>query len=371
MAKKVESTVETINTDLSKLISSVSKDIAKEFDDFDIDKVDEQQQYLSTGNSGINYAFSGKFDGGFPVGKLTELSGLNSTGKTLLALHALVETQKKGGIAVILDAEYAFNPEWFKTLGGNLDTLIRYEPQHIQGVYAFVKKVTESIRARDKNILITMVYDSVAASPSQAEFEGAEHDMGKRALAHGKGIRMLMGLCSTHKITFIAINQLRQKMNVMYGPDMETTGGQGWKYGTSLRVSMRKGKKIEVKEGGIEKVVGIHGNLTVDKNRFRSPFARAEFDIYFDQGIDPVSGLFDVLVAEQIVTQRKNEDGGGVKGWWTYKDMNFQKSNFDAVLDKYPELCGGHKRIKGYSNTVVEDDGVDSSGDSDSTEADM
>ena len=198
----------TIKTDLSKLLGSVTNDIKKDFETTDFSQL-ESQTFLSTGSPALNYAISGKFDGGFPEGLITELYGENSTGKTLLALHSLVETQKKGGVAVLIDAEYAFNHEWYRSLGGDPDTLIHYEPDYIQQVYEFVDKITTTVRKKDKTVPITIVYDSVAASPSKHEYEGAEHDMGKRAQAHGKGIRMLMGLAKNHNITFIAINQLR------------------------------------------------------------------------------------------------------------------------------------------------------------------
>lgn len=358
---------EVIHTDISNLIKSVTKDISK---DFDLAEAGDLE-FLSTGNAGINYAISGKFDGGFPISRITELAGANSTGKSLLAQHALVETQRKKGIAVLVDTEFAFNPEWYRGLGGDPDTLIVYQAPHIDAVYSFIKKVVDSTRAKDKDIPITIVYDSVAASPSKLEYEGAEHDMGKRAIAHGKGIRMLMNLCGNQKVTFIAINQYRKLIGVMYGPDEDTTGGMAWKYACSVRIKMKKGKKIETKTDIGEKVVGVHGSISVEKNRCRSPFAAADFDIYFDKGIDPVSGLFDVLVNDGVIQRRRNEEGKPVQGWWTYKDLNFQKTNFPQVYTKYPELLGGHTPIEIDDNLSIEGDGDEEYGDTVSTEADM
>lgn len=359
---KVTAKTETIITDISDLISAVTKDIKK---DFDISAVElGKLEYLSTGNPGINYAFSGRVDGGFPQSLISELSGMNSTGKTLLALHALAETQKKGGVAILVDSEYAFNPEWFVVLGGDPEKLVHYEPEHIENAYMFIQSTVESIRAKNKDLPISIAYDSIAASPSAYEVENGilAHDFGKRAIAHGKGIRMLMGLCKKHNVTFIAINQLRATMDP-YNP-FDTVGGKSWQYACSLRVELKKGKKINVKSPtGGEKVVGIHGRLEVKKNRLRAPFAKSTFDIYFDSGIDPVSGLADVLCEEGVIKPRINEEGKITKGWWTYEGTHFQMTNFNEILQKHPNLLGGCKMIEVPQDaTIVSENDDDDEG---------
>ena len=132
----------------------------------------------------------------------------------------------------------------------------------------------------------------------------------------------------------------------MYGPDMDTVGGEGWKYVSSVRILMKKGKKIEAKDALGNRVVGIRGRLQVIKNRIRAPFAEAEFDIYFDRGIDPISGLFEVLVQEGVITPKLKEDGTPTKGWWTYKDYHFQRTKFNELLERFPELLAGHKPLE-------------------------
>jgi recombination protein RecA len=373
MAKKVQAD-EVITVDFAKLLKSVTGDIKKDFEISDFSER-ECQTFLSTGNPGINYAFSGRADGGFPEGLMSELFGQNSTGKTLLALMALAETQKKNGFAILIDTEFAFNPDWYKLIGGNPDTLLHFQPEYIEKVYAIIKRTVDAIRAKDQNVPITIAYDSVAASPSKKEFEGAEHDMGKRALEHGKGIRMLMGLCKTNNVTFIAINQLRKSIGVMFGPTEDTVGGMAWKYATSLRVYLRKGKQIKQKTAVGEKVIGIHGALKVEKSRLRSPFAKADFDIYFETGIDPVSGLFEVMINEEIIKPAVNEDGKVSKGWWQYKEEKFQKTNFARVYTRYPELLGGMTPKNIPEDTMIVSDGddpEDSDGDlNDQADADM
>jgi recombination protein RecA len=349
------------------LLKAIKKDIKKDFELTDFG--DESQEFLSTGNPAVNYAFSGRADGGFPVGRLSELAGENSTGKSLLAQHALVETQKKDGIAILVDTESAFNHIWYNTLGGDYDSVIHYIPDYIEQSYQFVKEIVLKIREKDKDVPITVVYDSIAALPSKYEFEGdmEKHDMGKRAIAHGKGVRLITGLTKKQNITFIAINQYRATM-AMFGPEKDTTGGKAWKYNTSLRVDMKRAQIIKEKVEGLgERTVGIKGKLKVMKNRMYKPFSEAEFDIYFDRGIDPVSGLFTVLTEEGVITPRINEETGKIsKGWWTYKDKHFQQSKFEEVLEEYPELLGGHDQIDApdaENITITEYDDDDVSGE--------
>jgi recombination protein RecA len=337
------------DSDLDALFSKVTKDIKKSFK---VNQFEKTTEFLSTGNAGINFAISGKADGGFPVGKISELAGENATGKTLLGLHALVVTQKRGGVPIIVDAEYAFNPAWFEQLGGNPDRVYHYEPKHIEDSYDYILETVQSIRKHDEDVPITILYDSIAAPPSAYEYkkirDGASledvHDMARRARSHGTGIRMLMGLCSENKVTFISINQYRATM-AMFGPDKDTVGGKSWKYAAGVRIDMKKGKPIKRKlETGREKHIGIAGTLRVSKNRYNAPFKEAEFDIYYSNGIDPISGLFDVLVDEEIIKPKK-VDGKVSKGWWEYKGEFFQKGSLDKIIEKFPELVGDHELL--------------------------
>ena len=213
MAKKQQIEAVTVS-DIDSLLKAVKRDINK---DFSVNSnIDRPWEFLSTGNCAVNFAFSGKVDGGFPMRHSSELLGLNSTGKSLLAAHALIETQKRGGIGILIDSEFSFNPEWYKKLGGNTETLIHFEPDHIEQSYDFLKETVLSIRGKNKNILITCVYDSLAATPGKAEFDGGmeRFDMGKRAIAHGKGVKVFLNLCAKHDLTFIGINQYRKTMCV-------------------------------------------------------------------------------------------------------------------------------------------------------------
>jgi recombination protein RecA len=351
MAKKIkleDKDITTVSGGLDSILNAVKKDIGKDFE-ITKDVGARELKFLSTGNPAVNYAFSGKVDGGFPVGWISELAGLNATGKSLLAQNALIETQKLGGVSMLVDSEYAFNPDWFRKNGGDPDQLIHFNPDHIEDAYQFMDNTICAIRKQDKTIPITIVYDSVAASPSKMEFEGnmEKHDMGKRAIAHGKGIRLMMGLTSKQNVTFIAINQFRKTM-AMFGPDMDTTGGMAWDYACSLRVKMKKGAKITKKVEGITDpvIIGIAGTLEVTKNRIRSPFAKAEFNIYYDSGIDPTSGLLDVLIREGDVK-------AAGQGWWQYRDDKFQKGKFNEILDKYPELLNSHERIEVPEDAII------------------
>jgi recombination protein RecA len=360
--KRLNIPKDNVVSDLDDILGAVKKDIQKQFD-INTAVENASLSFLSTGNPAVNYAISGKVDGGFPVGWMTELAGLNATGKSLLAQHALVETQKLDGVAILVDSEFAFNPDWYRTLGGDPERLIHYEPDYIEQAYQFMDDTVQAVRAKSKDVPITIVYDSIAASPSKYEYEGDQEkfDMGKRAIAHGKGCRLLMGLTKKQNVTFISINQYRKTM-AMFGPDMTTTGGMGWDYACSVRIGMKKGKVITTKRQGVGDVpIGIHGSLKVNKNRCRAPFAEANFDIFWDGGIDPTSGLMDVLIAEGVI-----EPAG--QGWWLYKEKKFQKGKVNEILEEFPELLGGHETFETPDEVEYQDS--DKSGEKDN-DADM
>jgi recombination protein RecA len=193
---------------LDDLISKLNKEINSEVTKKDL-------TFISTGNLALNYIISGKFfDGGFPIGKITEIYGSEATGKSLLALNALVETQKRGGVAVLIDSEYSFNNNFFRSLGGDLNKLIVYQPTSVEDSYEFIEKIVSKVREFNKDILITIVYDSIAATPTKFELENDldKADYGKRAQIHSKAMRKMAGFLSTNNVTFIAINQVRHTM---------------------------------------------------------------------------------------------------------------------------------------------------------------
>ena len=271
----------------------------------------------------------------------------HNTGKSLLAQYALVETQRRNGITAMVDSEFGFNPDWFTRLGGDPDRLIWEQPDHIEECYDFMEDLIIGVRNKNADVPITIVYDSVAASPSKHEFENAmgTADMAKRAQKQSQGLRNMMGLTKKANVTFIAINQLRSTL-ALFGPDMDTTGGQLWKYAPSVRMALKKGKRITKSITGVDKdkVLGIGGSLEVFKNRISTPFRRASFDIYFDSGVDPLSGIYDILLAEELAVPQEKADGEGIrKGYYNYNGTTFSKNTIKELVEAHPELLGGHE----------------------------
>jgi len=202
---------------IDDLISKLNKEINSEVTKKDL-------EFISTGNLSLNYIISGRFaDGGFPIGKITEIYGTEATGKSLIALNALVETQKRGGVAILIDSEYSFNNKFFKNLGGDLNKLIVYQPVSVEDSYEFIEKVVKKIREVSNDTLITIVYDSIAATPTNFELENDldKADYGKRAQIYSKAMRKIAGFLATNNVTFIAINQVRHTMCV--SPKTEVT----------------------------------------------------------------------------------------------------------------------------------------------------
>jgi len=340
--KKKENIVDEVKTvDEDKLFDSIVKDIKKDFAEGTQTHIETATNFLTSGNLGINYAISGRPDGGFPEGLVTEIYGDHSTGKSLIAYHALVQTQQRGGYAILIDTERAFNQHWFQTIGGDNSKLIYFETSTMEKVFDYITKLagtdgskTEYGIIRKKlpmDVPVTIVWDSLAQTSTEAELDKdmSGSEMAIRARKAGQGMRKVLGPLKRSNITFLVINQIRATM-AMYGPDSDTVGGKAVKYASSVRVECRKGKVIKDAQ---KKEIGIGGKAKITKNRLRSPFAVSEFNIYWKEGIDPLSGYFTVCAEEGLIASPS-------RGWWEYNGKKFRESEFPEVLKANQELLG-------------------------------
>ena len=270
--------------------------------------------------------------GGIPRGRIIEVYGPESSGKTTLAQHIVAECQKKGGIAAFVDAEHALDPEYARNLGVNIDELLISQPDTGEQALDITEELVRS------GAVDIIVVDSVAALVPKAEIEGSMEDqqMGLQARLMSKALRKLTGIIGKTNTTVIFINQLRQKIGVMYGNPETTTGGNALKYYASVRMEI---KRVEGLKGDGEDV-GNHVRVRILKNKVAPPFRTAEFDIMFGKGICKIGNILDVAVDLDIVKKA---------GSW----FSFQDEKLGQGRDKSKEFLANNPEILNTVETLV------------------
>ena len=319
--------------------------------------------WISTGSSMLDLAISNRPHGGLPVGKMVEFNGLEGTGKSLVSAHICAETQRKGGIAVVLDTENAAAPEFWKSLGVDLKNLLYVQTDTVEDIFENMEKMIGIVRKINKDRILTLIVDSVAAASTKAELES---DHGKDGFATGKSIiiskamRKITNMIGKQKVLTVFTNQLRQNLNAMaFGDKWVVSGGKALAYHCSVRVRLNNTGKL--KKG--EEVIGNECKAVVIKNRMGPPQRQASFDIYFDSGIADYSSWIKVLKENNLVKQ------GGA--YYTYKkddgtEWKFQSKEFvetmktDKALSEeiYLKICDTLIMKYKDPNSIIVDDAV-------------
>ena len=293
---------------------------------------------ISTGSLGLDIALG---IGGLPRGRIVEIYGPESSGKTTLALHAIAEAQKTGGVAAFVDAEHALDPVYARKLGVDIDELIVSQPDTGEQALEIVDTLVRS------NAIDVLVIDSVAALVPRAEIEGEMGDshVGLQARLMSQALRKLTGSISRSRCLVIFINQIRMKIGVMYGNPETTTGGNALKFYASVRLDIRRTGQIKDRED----IVGNATRVKVVKNKVAPPFKQVEFDIMYGEGVSKIGELLDIGVKAGLV-----EKSGA---WFSYDSVRIGqgRENAKTYLKEHPEMADKlEKAIRGKTEEVAE-----------------
>lgn len=302
-------------------------------------KATMQVEAISTGSLGLDIALG---VGGLPRGRVIEIYGPESSGKTTLALHVIAEAQKNGGTAAFVDAEHALDPVYAKKLGVNIDELIVSQPDTGEQALEITDTLVRS------NAIDVLVVDSVAALVPRAEIEGEMGDshVGLQARLMSQSLRKLTGSISRSRCMVIFINQLRMKIGVMYGNPETTTGGNALKFYASVRLDIRRTGQIKDRDD----IVGNTTRVKVVKNKVAPPFKQVEFDIMYGQGISKIGEVLDLGVKAGLV-----EKSGA---WFSYDSVRIGqgRENAKTYLTENPEMADRlEKAIRSRTDKVAEE----------------
>jgi len=316
---------DTKSNDRSKAIESALLNIEKRFGKGTIMRLGERPlgdvQVISTTSLSLDAAIG---VGGVPRGRITEIFGPESSGKTTLALHIVAEAQRQGGVAAYIDAEHALDPEYAALLGVNVDDLLVSQPDSGEQALEIVEALVRS------NGVDVIVVDSVAALVPRAELDGEMGDshVGLQARLMSQALRKLTGIVASTNTCLIFINQIREKIGVMFGSPETTTGGRALKFYASLRIDIRR--IGAVKDG--ERTIGNRTKVKIVKNKVAPPFRECEFDIIYNEGISRVGDVIDLAVANKII-----EKSGA---WFSYKGerLGQGRENVKQLLKESADL---------------------------------
>ena len=341
MAKSKSELADSLATELADSLNKKFKNTGYQtafFLDGDTEAPSEVRGWVKSGSSMLDLAISNREEGGFPVGRITEITGLEASGKSLLAAHALANTQKQGGLAVYIDTENAVSREFLEAIGLDLEKMLYVPLETIEDIFEAIESIVESIRKSNKDRLVTIVVDSVMGASTKIEM-AKEYDKDgyatSKAIILSKGMRKLTNMIGREKICLIFTNQLRTRLGVAFGDPYTTSGGKAIPFHASVRLRLKSVGQIKVKKDGVDQAIGIKTRCQVVKNRMGPPLKTVDYDIYFESGIDDFGGWLNIMKQFKLV----NTAGA----WYTFvrtdgSEIKFLSKDFEKKLEEVPGL---------------------------------
>ena len=302
------------------------------------------KEFISTGSSVLDLAISNRPNGGVAVGRITEINGLESSGKSLIGTHILAETQKRGGVAVYIDTETSVSREWLETIGVDVSKLLYLHVETVEDIFECIESIIVKIRESDRERLVSILVDSLAGASTKVEMEADFEKDGwatSKAIIVSKAMRKITQMIGRERIALVFTNQLRQKLGVMFGDPWTTSGGKALPFHASTRIRLKNMGQIKV--GAKNDVIGMKCRAQIIKNRLGPPLRHADFNLYFDSGIDDMGSWLTVLKDHKLLK---------IAGaWYTLeykgKDIKFQSKDFEKKLEEndglkeylYDKIC--------------------------------
>ena len=285
--------------------------------------------WISTGSTILDLAISNKPHGGFAAGRITEINGLESSGKSLIGAHALATTQRKDGLAVYIDTESSVSSEFLQAIGIDTDNMLYVHLETVEEIFDTIETIVTKTRESSKDKLVTILVDSLAAASTKVEMDADFDKDGwatAKAIIISKAMRKITNLIARQRVCLIFTNQLRQKLGVMFGDPWTTSGGKALPFHSSTRIRLKNMGQIKDTK---KNTIGIKIRAQVIKNRLGPPLRSADFALYFDKGIDDFGSWLEVLKAHNLVKQ------GGA--WYTMndhtgKELKFQSKDFQSLM---------------------------------------
>lgn len=285
------------------------------------------KEFVPTGCTLLDYTMTNRRNGGVPVGKLTSIAGEEASGKSLMCAHIIAEVQRRGGIAVYLDSESAADPDFMRRIGVDLESLVYIQPGTVEKAFEHMENCIKVLRAKNPNVLMVIVWDSIGGTPTQAEIEGnydPNSSIGLLGKALSKGFRKVIDLIAKERVAVVVTNHLKQKIGYVMGDPMYEPGGKAVPYFASVRVRLTSSTKLKDASGNI---YGVKTNARVIKSRLGPAHRSVKFEIHFDCGIADEMSWLETLKEAGVI-----ESSGGWRTPFGREDCKFQEKQWRELV---------------------------------------